>query len=219
MILLAYGFTRDPREIRSPLIGKRVPSFTLRDRGFCRGVACSAWLRQGVGTGGSGSPIRAGPLCERSGRGLSLPLLRGPSGQGPGKLQAGAKRSQRVRPGRRSTACLLHRGHAHREDQARGESRSRRDCKGRLRAMRYCGGFAPLGKNTPTSVSLLRRRVGPTGQVFHMIGRRREAQTTVGSVIARTQSTEGGLDIQGGARSGAGAGRDRDDRRNRPLPA
>lgn len=29
LILLAYGFTRDPREIKSPLIGKRVPSFNL----------------------------------------------------------------------------------------------------------------------------------------------------------------------------------------------
>ena len=27
--LLAYGFTRDPKEIPSPLIGKRAPDFTL----------------------------------------------------------------------------------------------------------------------------------------------------------------------------------------------
>ena len=29
LALLAYGFTRDPREIKSPLIGKRVPPFSL----------------------------------------------------------------------------------------------------------------------------------------------------------------------------------------------
>ena len=29
LTLLAYGFTRDPREIKSPLIGKRAPPFTL----------------------------------------------------------------------------------------------------------------------------------------------------------------------------------------------
>lgn len=29
LVLLAYGFTRDPREIKSPLIGKLAPPFTL----------------------------------------------------------------------------------------------------------------------------------------------------------------------------------------------
>ena len=29
LVLLAYGFTRDPREIKSPLIGKRAAPFTL----------------------------------------------------------------------------------------------------------------------------------------------------------------------------------------------
>lgn len=29
LALLAYGFTRDPREIKSPLIGKPVPPFAL----------------------------------------------------------------------------------------------------------------------------------------------------------------------------------------------
>ncbi len=29
LVLLAYGFTRDPREIKSPLIDKRAPPFTL----------------------------------------------------------------------------------------------------------------------------------------------------------------------------------------------
>ncbi|HLC40669.1 MAG TPA: TlpA family protein disulfide reductase, partial [Methylomirabilota bacterium] len=28
--VLAYGFTRDPREIPSPLIGRQAPPFTLR---------------------------------------------------------------------------------------------------------------------------------------------------------------------------------------------
>jgi cytochrome c biogenesis protein CcmG/thiol:disulfide interchange protein DsbE len=29
LVLLAYGFTRDPREIKSPLIGRRAPPFAL----------------------------------------------------------------------------------------------------------------------------------------------------------------------------------------------